>query len=117
MKIEGLCCSFDLEAFGLEPAYSVLMCGVVKPWGGKPKLFRQEVVGANDSELVGQLVEELNRYAILIAHNGLFFDRKMLNARALHWNLPILDPHGKFIDPCQVARRHLNMGRNSLEAL
>ena len=117
MKIEGLCASFDLESFGLEPAYGVLLCGVVKPWGQAPMLFRMDRARSDDSSLVKLLVEELNKYAILIAHNGVFYDRKMLNARALKWNLPILDPRGKMIDPVQVARRHLNMRRNSLDAL
>ena len=117
MKVEGLAASFDLESYGLEPTYGVLLCGVVKPWGGEPKLFRVEQVSSDDSGLVRALVEELSKYAILLAHNGVFYDRKMLNARALKWNLPILDPRGKMIDPVQVARRHLNMRRNSLDAL
>lgn len=117
MKIEGLAASFDLESYGLEPTYGVLLCGVVKPWGGPSKLFRVKQVSSDDSKLTTELVTELNKYAILIAHNGVFYDRKMLNARALKFNLPILDPRGKMIDPVQIARRHLNMRRNSLDAL
>lgn len=116
-KIVGLAASFDLETFGLDPVYGRLLCGVVKPWEGKPKVFRMSPVGSNDSTLVTSLVEELSKYSVLFAHNGLFFDRAMLNGRALAYNLPILDTTTKLIDPYLVARKHLNMRRNSLDAL
>lgn len=116
-KISGLAASFDLETFGLDPVYGRLLCGVVKPWGGEPRVFRVKRAGSDDSKLIVQLVEELSQYAVLFAHNGLFYDRAFLNGRALHFNLPILDTGAKLVDPYLIARKHLNMKRNSLDAL
>ena len=116
-KISGLAAAFDLESYGLDPIWGMLLCGVVTPWGGQPKTFVLDPIGSDDSKLVTQLVNELSQYSILIAHNGVYHDRAFLNARALHWGLPILDPFAKMIDPLRLARRHLNCGRNSLDAL
>jgi hypothetical protein len=116
-KFSGLAASFDLESFGLDPIYGRLLCGVVKPWGEAPKIFRMNRASSDDSELVKMLVEELSTYSILFAHNGLFHDRAFLNGRALHYDLPILDTGAKLVDPYLVAKKHLNMKRNSLDAL
>lgn len=116
-KVEGFAASFDLESYGLDPVWGVLLCGVVKPWGEEPKLFTIGTPSSNDSKIVGELVDELSKYGIIIAHNGMFHDRAFLNGRALHWNLPVLDPYGKIIDPLRVAKRNLNLSRNSLDAL
>ena len=114
----GLAASFDLECTpGLDPVWSRLLCGVVKPWKQDAKVFRLSRASANDSGLVKVLVEELSHYAILFAHNGLWFDRAFLNGRALHYNLPTLDIAGKIVDPYQLARKHLNTKKNSLDAL
>ena len=116
-KITGLAASFDLESYGLDPVYGRLLCGVVKPWGEKPKVYRLAYACSDDSKLVTELVDELSQYAVLFAHNGLFYDRAMLNGRALAYGLPVLDSHAKMVDPYLVARKHLNMRRNSLDAL
>lgn len=116
-KITGLAASFDLESTGLKPDYGRLLCGVVKPWGQEPIAFRLDHAKSDDSALVSELVEELSQYAILFAHNGVYHDRAFLNGRALQYNLPILDNSAKMVDPCLIARRHLNMGRNTLDAL
>jgi hypothetical protein len=107
-KFSGLAASFDLESFGLDPIYGRLLCGVVKPWGEAPKIFRMNRASSDDSELVKMLVEELSTYSILFAHNGLFHDRAFLNGRALHYDLPILDTGAKLVDPYLVAKKHLN---------
>lgn len=113
----GLAASFDLESYGLDPVYGRLLCAVIKPWGGQPHIIRMQQASSDDSELVRKTVDELSRYAILFAHNGIFHDRAMLNGRALEYNVPLLDNFGKLVDPYQIARKHLNMRRNSLDAL
>ena len=109
--------TFDLETYGLEPVFGRLLCGVIKPWGEEPKVFRVRKASADDSKLVTELVTELNRYNILIAHNGLYFDKQFLNGRALEFNQDIIDVNIKMIDPCIIARKNLNLKRNSLDAI
>lgn len=115
--IPQLAASFDLETFGLDPVYGRLLCAVIKPWQQETQLIRVNRAGSDDSALVEAIVKELNKYAILIAHNGLFYDVRMLNGRALQYGLPVLNPHHKLIDPCQIARKHLNLPRNSLDTI
>ena len=117
VKHVGLAASFDLECYGLDPIYGRLLCGVIKPWGQEPQIYRIRKASNNDSKLTATLVEELSKYSILFAHNGLWFDRAMLNGRAMAYDLPILDPKHKIVDPYQIARKHLNTRRNSLDAL
>lgn len=116
-KITGLAASFDLESYGLDPVYGRLLVGVIKPWGQDPQVYRVVRASSDDSKLVAELVEELDKYAILFAHNGIFHDRAMLNARAISYDLPTLDVKGKLVDPYQVVKRQLNLRRNSLDAL
>lgn len=109
--------TFDLETYGLEPIFGRLLCGVVKPWGEEAKVFRVNRASADDSKLVSDLVKELNRYNVLIAHNGLYFDKQFLNGRALAFNQDIVDVNVKMIDPYVLAKKNLNMRRNSLDSI
>ena len=126
--MKKLAAVFDLETSNLTPDFAILLCGVVQPVGGVQKIFRidgRQVPGEgggkrwtrDDGRLAGALVEELGKYNILVAHNGAKFDRRFLNGRALHHNLPILNPRGNIIDPLILAWRHLNLKFNSLEKL
>ena len=110
-------CTFDIETYGLEPVYGVVLCAVVKPLNGELKVLRQKRPSSDDSQLVFDIINELNQYNILIAHNGLYFDKQFLNGRALHWNQDILEPNVKIIDPCIVARKNLNLRSNSLDSI
>jgi len=117
MSSDFLAC-FDLETSSLSADFGVVLCGVVKPWQGKARVYRiDELAGdvpSDDHLVVAALIEALSQYDILVAHNGVRFDRPYLNTRALKWGLPLLNPFGKIIDPVQHARRYLRMGGNSL---
>ena len=112
---------FDIETTGLDPMFSIGLCGVVKPWGSTDpddtKMFVNYQTGANDKEFLEAIIEELNKYQVLIAHNGVFFDRKYLNGRAIYHDIPLLNPRGKIIDPWRLAKNHLNFRGNSLDRL
>ena len=112
---------FDLETSSLKANFGVVLCGVVKPIGGPMKVFRldnyADCIGSNDSALVAALITELSGYLILVAHNGVNFDRKFLNARATRWGLAPLNPRGRMVDPVVVARKHFAISWNGLESL
>jgi uncharacterized protein YprB with RNaseH-like and TPR domain len=118
------CCVFDLETTSLNADFGIVLCGVVKPAGGKAKVFRGDKLNprwdtcrSDDSDVVSAIVEELQHYDIWIAHNGARFDVPFLRTRMLRWGMNPLPTSFKLIDPVQVARNKLRMSWNSLEAL
>ncbi len=113
-----LIASFDLETTNLDPMFGILLCAVIKPWGLDDKVVLvNEERGADDGIVVRRTLEELQKYEILVAHNGVFFDRKYINGRALYHGYKPLNPRGKLIDPWRIAKNHLNFRGNSLDRL
>jgi uncharacterized protein YprB with RNaseH-like and TPR domain len=117
------CCCFDLETSNLSADFGVILCGVVKPAHGRPKVFRGDeynrrwkAMRSDDSDLVKAIVAELAKYDIWVAHNGARFDVPFLRTRLAKWGLEPL-PSKKLVDPVQLARNKLRMSFNSLEAI
>ena len=112
---------FDIETSHLHPEWGIILAAVVKEYLQKPIVFDIVAYAAkercDDSRLVAALVEELGKYGTLVAHNGVFFDRQYINARAMHYGLPLVDPRGRIVDPVLVARRHFKLGSNTLDSL
>ena len=67
--------------------------------------------------VIEAICKELDKYDILIAHNGQWFDKGFLNAKCLEYGLPPIMRWKKLIDPVLLSRRHLRLGRNSLASL
>lgn len=113
------CACFDLETTNLSADFGIILVGVVKGAGEKPKVFRGDkypgwkTCRSNDSEVVRAIVDELARYDIWVAHNGQKFDVPFLRTRLMRWGLDQL-PVRKLIDPVQLARNKLRMSWNSL---
>lgn len=113
--------AFDIETTGLKADFAKVLVVVIKEPEKKPKVYRIDEMRAenlaDDSTIVKAVIDDLNQYPILIAHNGVRFDKPFLNTRSLFWGLDskLIVPNGKFIDPCLLARRHLMIGYNSLE--
>ena len=111
----------DIETFGLNGDYGVVLCGVTMKYGQEPIVHRIDIldgqIGACDRATVESIAEEMENALFYVAHNGLNFDRKVLNTRLLIQGLAPLNPHIKIIDPVQVARKHLAMSSNRLESL
>lgn len=117
---------FDLETSNLDPMWGVLLCSDTKAWNDpKHTTFIHELEqGYNDREVVEKTIDHLNNFEILSAHNGVFFDRKFLNGRALYHHLTysngkqkLLDPKMKIVDPWRLAKNHLNFRGNSLDRI
>jgi uncharacterized protein YprB with RNaseH-like and TPR domain len=114
------CCVFDLETTNLSADFGVILCGVVKPANGRPKVFRADRLNptwstcrSNDRHVTEALVAELDRFDIWVAHNGAKFDVPFLRTRLLAHALAPL-PTKKLIDPVLLARNKLRMSFNSL---
>lgn len=117
------CCCFDLETTHLNADFGVLLCAVVKPAYGKPVIFRADKLNSkwktcrsDDSIIVKELVKELCKWDIWIAHNGARFDVPWLRTRLAKHGLPPL-PNNKLLDPVQLARNKLKMSYNSLDQI
>jgi DNA polymerase III epsilon subunit-like protein len=66
--------------------------------------------------LTFDILECLSGFNILIAHNGVDFDMKFMNTKAIeHGFAPI--PGKMVIDPCKIARKYMRMHSNGLDAL
>ena len=120
--IRQLAASFDIETTGLDADYDTILCAVVKPWMGNPIVFREDKYKrprrSENPEMVRSIIEELNKYNTLIAHNGVRFDRPYLNTLALQYGLDVvLKPFGNIIDPVLIARKALKFSSNSLWTL
>lgn len=116
-------CSFDLECSSLDGDFGVILCGVIKPAGGKPKVFRLDELSktwatkrSDDKPVVKAIVAELGKYDIVAAHFGTRYDFPFLRTRMLAHDLGPLAPQ-KIIDPWAIARRNLKFGRNTLDRI
>ena len=115
-----LAATFDLETSGLEGAWGRLLVASIKPYDSDTITTftaRKARERSNDYDIVSETVDELRKYAILIAHNGKRFDIPFLNARALAHGLPLMPPTTKIIDPCTIGWKQLPGLRKSLDAL
>lgn len=114
----------DIETTGLNAAFGVVLCAVVKLYGpDERKVFRADEYEpwrrgerANDAPLLRDILACLEEADILIAHNGLKFDLPFLRTRAVVHGLPPVN-FQKIIDPVQLARQHFRFSGNSLDSI
>lgn len=76
---------WDLETSGLEADYGDILLCTVKPYRGECKTLIADRWN-KDRKLVREAKEELEKYDILVAHNGKMFDLLFINTRLLYWN-------------------------------
>lgn len=121
---------FDLETSGFFADSSILLCCSVKPYdcyitGRKQKVTTLRADSyptwknnkTNEKKFIQDVLDVLDEYDILIAHNGEYFDKTYLNTKATGFDLEPIMRYKKTIDPCLAARKHLKLGRNSLAAI
>lgn len=115
---------FDLETSGFYADGAILLCCSVKQYEKKlVTCIRADAFKnwkdnrTNEKECIQAVADELDKYDILIAHNGERFDKKFFNAKCLQYNIKPILRFKKLIDPVQLSWRHLRLGRNTLAAL
>ena len=121
---------FDLETSGFFADSAILLCCSVKPYDcyitgrkSKVKTIRADnypswkLNKTNEKKFIEDVLNELDEYDILVAHNGQWFDKGFMNAKAIQYGLTPILRFKKIIDPCLASRRHLRLGRNSLAAI
>lgn len=115
---------FDLEMSSLNADGGIILCCSIKQHEKKGvTCIRADSFDAweknrtNEKELIQAISDELDKYDILVAHNGERFDKKFFNAKCLQYRLKPILRFKKLIDPVQLSWRHLRLGRNTLAAL
>lgn len=115
-------CTFDIETSNLNGDFGILLCGVIKPSGEKPKIFRLDQLSQKwdkqrsfDKPVVEAFARELSQYDIVAGHNQVRFDLNFLRTRILYWGLPSLKEFKAAIDSCQLLRNKFKLSWNSLD--
>ena len=115
---------FDLETSSLYADSGIILCSSVKEYGKKgintvraDSLPTWKNNRSDTSLMIVKVMEQLKRFDILVAHNGLYFDKKWINAQCIKHGLDPTVRYVKFVDPVQLSRRHLRLARHSLNAL
>ncbi len=113
-------CFMDLETSSLNANAGIILCACIKELHKKVYTIRADKYKnwktnkSDNSLLVKDLSEYLEQFDIICAHNGIYFDRAFLTAMQIKYgHLPTLK-YKKFIDPYQICKRQLKIGRNSL---
>lgn len=114
---------FDLETFGLDRGWGVLLVGDVAVFGDgetKEYSFRLDQFEtykrdrSDDSEIAAAIFSILEDCHVWVAHNGKWFDVPYLNSIAARYGMPPVER--KLRDPVQILRQKFRIGSNSLEA-
>lgn len=109
---------FDIEASNLDADFGIILCAAVKEYHGRVKTFvNEEINEGSDRKIVGQLLEELNQYDILVTFNGAFFDFAWMNSKAIEYGFGRLHADIKHIDLFFTCRRHLKIHNKSLDSV
>ena len=115
-------CTFDIETSNLNGDFGILLCGVIKPSGDSPKIYRLDKLSkcwstkrSYDKPVVEAFSNELSKYDIVAGHNHVRFDLNFLRTRALYWDLPSIPEFKAAIDSCQLLRNKFKLSWNSLD--
>jgi len=115
---------FDFETSGFYADNSIILCCSSKAYklptittirADRYKTWKTNKT--NEKLVVEAISKELDKYDILIAHNGQWFDKGFFNAKCLEYGVKPVLRWKKLIDPVLIARRHMRLGRNSLTAI
>jgi uncharacterized protein YprB with RNaseH-like and TPR domain len=117
----------DLETSGLTAESAILLCCCVKDFQmdhkGKVTTLRADTYSSwktdrtNQRSFIKKVAEELDKFDIMVIHNGEWFDKRFFNAKCLQYQLVPVLRFKKLIDPVQLSRRHLGLSRNTLHSL
>ncbi len=112
--------TFDIETSNLNADFGIILCCVIKPAHSKKAIVLRgdeyptwKTKRSNDCALVQDIAAELEKYSVLIAHNGLRFDLPFIRTRQLRFGKKPL-PEIKIVDPVLIARNKLRLSGNSL---
>lgn len=116
---------YDLETSGFKADSSILLCCAFKTFEKKEPV---QILRADhykswktnrlyEKEFIKDVLDHLNHFQILVAHNGEYFDKTYLNSKAIQYGLDPIMRRKMTIDPCLASRKHMALGRNSLAAI
>lgn len=106
---------WDLETSGLGADYQSIVLASIKPYHKPPITYIADRFN-KDKKLVRVLKKELEKFTVLVAHNGKMFDIPFLNTRLLYWGLEPLNKR-HHLDTYQTLRYKLRTSSKSQAAL
>ena len=122
LAISSVC--IDIETFNLQADFGIILCGVIKEEGKRPKIFRHDKLcktwktkRSDDTAVTIAIAEEIRKHPIWTAHNGKKFDLPYINTRLLRCGLSPLPAPKVLIDPVELARNKLRMSFNGLSQI
>lgn len=108
----------DIEATNLTGSFGMLLSCCIKPLGGRTIVFSlHDRQCETDRRMVRQIINELNKYDILIGWYSKRYDIPFLRTRALKHGVQFIDPLIRHIDLYDTAKHRLRMHSNRLEAV
>lgn len=114
--------TFDIETSNLTADFAIVLSAVIKPFGGKPIVFRADDYPdwtnnrVNDKPIVQDIAAELSRHAVVITHYGSRFDIPFLRAKSVRYGLPPLPPMFG-IDTYSIAKANFKLSSRRLKTL
>lgn len=107
----------DIETTDLNAYFGYIVCVCLKPYKGPITTLRiddpRNPDKNSDKWLIKELVKEMNKYDVAVTWNGIMFDRKFINARAMIHRIKLPN---KLVnrDLCNFARAKFRMPNNRL---
>ena len=111
--------NLNLSQDNIHTEGGVILCASYKWLGeGETKVLynKSDIARNEDGHVVAQLWELIESADAIIAHNGLSFDWKMLQARCLVNHFAPL-PSVKIIDTLQMAKKNFRLPSNKLDSI
>ena len=113
-------CYYDIETTNLNANYGLVLCAVVKPKRMPWKVFKLDLtkngIRDEDKTLIKEIIKELEQYEFLVTYNGVNFDNKYINTRAMYHRLRPLSEKLQ-IDLLQVTRRIMRTNNRRLDTI
>jgi DNA polymerase III epsilon subunit-like protein len=111
----GQLACWDIETSGLGADYQDILLCTIKPYNGKCITLIADRFN-KDKKLVREAKEALEKYTVLVAHNGKRFDLPFLNTRLLYWGHPPLEKR-HHVDTYLQLKYKLRIGSKSQASL
>lgn len=109
---------FDIEASNLSANFGIVLTACIKPYGGPVKKFTKSTKTRNDKALIAEIIQELNKYDMIVTWYGWRYDVPFIKTRALMRQAKgNIDPRIRHMDLWDACRKLLKFTSNRLDTV